>query len=214
MYSRSTLGSIIALACLLCGPPPPANAQTTLDFENLSNPSGGEYHDQGKSVTQHGFTVTASSDSLYSIAPSALGYNYNGSVALYSNGGGMTTTLTQNDGNAFALNSIDIADLYKQSSTFSGVTVNFTGIKQGGETVTQSFTHGGNNNVETVKFGNGWTNLVSVSFDQSASPYNEFDNIVLDGGVTTPTTPEPGSIALLVGFGVAGAGFLRKRRTR
>jgi hypothetical protein len=186
-----------------------AKAQTTLDFENLANPSNGADTDQGHSVTQNGFTVTDTSNlfDLHSVAPNnGIGLNYTGSVALFNNTSSGTTTLTQNNGNTFTLNSIDIANFSLQSS---GVTVVFTGNVQGGGTVTQTFTHGTNDALETVTFGSDFTNLLSVSFGQDP-PFNQFDNIRIN--FSSSAVPEPGSIALLAGMGLSGAGFLARRR--
>lgn len=202
--------ALTALASLACANT--AHAQVTLNFENLSNPSNGNYSSQGASVTQNGFTVTdtANIGGLYSIAPnSGFSQLYTGSVALFNGAqNGDITTLTQNSGSAFTLNSIGIANLFLQPTTSGGVL--FTGSLLGGGTVTQTFTHGASNSLETVILGNSFTNLTSVSFRQTTARF-QFDNIVLNAPAVTP---EPGSVALLVGMSVSGVGFLIRRRNQ
>ena len=41
-----------------------------------------------------------------------------------------------------------------------------------------------------------------------------YDNLTLNGSVTPVAVPEPGSVALLVGMGTMGAGFLTRRRNQ
>ncbi len=147
----------------------PAHAQVTLDFNSLPNPinSDGD-NSQGFSVTQNGFTVTNTSKTnpLESVAPNgnSIGYNYTGSVALYTVTDISAKILTQNNGNLFNLNSVDLANVLLQSVVPQGATVIFTGNKAGGATVTKTYTHGTNNSLETLPFGSDFTNLTSVNF--------------------------------------------------
>ena len=215
-FGKLALAAIVYIACT-----PAAHAQITLDFENLSNPSSSGGNPQGNFVVQNGFTLTATTANnvygLSSVAPngSDIGLNYTGSVALFNDNsiGGVTTLYKNNgtplpSGNTFTLNSIDIANRNLQIYQPGGVTVVFTGYLLGGGTVTQSFTHGANNNLEFVSFDSNFTNLISVSFDQN-SPFNQFDNIVLD---VPAAVPEPGFLALLAGLALTGAAFLRRRK--
>ena len=202
--------ALLSFACLSAAPA--ANAQVKLDFENLSNPANPGFTSQGSSVTQNGFTVTDTSNigGLASVTQNPQGLNYTGSIALFNGAqGNSITTLTQNNGNPFTLNSIDIANLFAAPTTGSGVV--FTGNIQGGGTVTQSFSHGPTNSLDTVTFGAGFTNLTSVIFSPTTARF-QFDNVVLNGRPVTPATPEPGSIALFTGFAVSGGVFLKRRK--
>ena len=188
-----------------------AQAQTTLDFEALPNPSNGD-NDQGVSITEDGFTLTDLAPDPFgfaSIAPDGANFslNYTGSVALLNNDIGGVTRLTQDNGNPFTLNSIDLANLFLQFVRPGGDSVDFTGDVQGGGIVTQSFTLAASNALQTFAFNASFTNLLSVSFTQDGL-LNQFDNIVVNGG--TPV-PEPGSMALLVGAGIGGV-MLRRRK--
>ena len=192
--------------------------QVTLDFENLSNPSPGNANNgQGNSygvmVTQNGFTATnASGYTLNSIAPNPTnGFNYTGSVALFNNFVDGVTTLTTSDGRPFTLNRIDTANSILQTAASGpfGITVTFTGTQQGGGTVTQVYTHGNNNNLETVQFGPDFTNLLAVRFDMQFAFFLQFDNIVV---TAVPAVLEPGNVALLMGSAVGGIFALRRHK--
>ena len=202
---------LTALVCLTCATA--ARAQVVLDFENLSVPTTSPgFYFQGYSVTQDGFTVTDTFQGrgLWSVAPpnSNTGFNYTGSTAMYESPTGGYVTLTQNDGGAFTLISMDTANLGPQRLVQGGVNIVFTGDRQDGAVVTQSYQHGSNDALETVVFGSDFTDLVSVTFDQEF-PGGQFDNI------RVTSVPEPGSIALFCGLGATGAGFLvRRRRAR
>ena len=187
-----------------------AQAQTTLDFEALPNPSNGFFTNQGVSITEDGFTLTALPPNQYgfaSLAPNT-NLNYTGSVALFNNTIGGVTRLTQDNGNPFTLNSIDLANLFLQPVRPGGDSVDFTGDVQGGGIVTQSFTLATSDALQTFAFNASFTNLLSVSFTQDGL-LNQFDNIVVNGG--TPV-PEPGSVALLVGAGIGGMILKRRRK--
>ncbi len=192
-----------------------AHAQVRLDFENLSNaniPSG--TNQQGSAVAQKGFTLSDSggNSSVYSVSPDGgdLKFNYTKSVALFENKVGGSLRLARTNGAAFSLNSVDFANLFLQSRISGSTPITFTGSLAGGGTVTQTFTHGANDNLETATFGSDFTNLISVNIPQSGIP-SQFDNFVLNSPVAA-ATPEPGSVALLVGMGVSGIAVLRRRR--
>lgn len=202
---------LLGLACTS-----PVAAQTTLTFENLSNPSNPNgFNNQGFVVTQNGFTVTTTgTNGFASVSPNgnASNLNYTGSVALLNNTSGGITTLTQNNGLTFTLNSIDIANVRLQSLFPSMTTVTFIGNVQGGGVVTQTFTTAMTNALQTVTFGSGFTNLTSVSFDQRA-PGIQFDNIVVVGAAPS-AVPEPSQTAAL-GLGLLGlSGLVLKARKR
>lgn len=122
-----------------------------------------------------GFTATDDSAFFFSIGTESILFVDSTAVFLNSKLG--TTTLTSVDGSTFTLESIDLAEL-------GGVgPVTFTGEIFGGGTVTQTFTLDGDSGFETLKFGDDFTNLVSVSWDQGTLlTTHQFDNIVLTIG--------------------------------
>ena len=209
MKSLAQIFTLVALLALTGA----AQAQTTLDFEALPNPSNGSFTNQGVSITEDGFTLTALQHNQYGFASIAsdganISLNYTGSVALFNNTIGGVTRLTQDNGNPFTLNSIDLANLFLQPVRPGGDSVDFTGDVQGGGMVTQSFTLAASNALQTFAFNASFTNLLSVSFTQDGL-LNQFDNIVVNGG--TPV-PEPGSVALLVGAGIGGVTLRRRKK--
>ena len=212
------LRPVFVVALMLCISGIAAHAQqVTLDFQNLSNPSpgnanNGDGNDQGFVITQNGFTVRDASATagLHSVAPNPAVFNYTGSVALFNNFVDGITSFARSDGGLFTLNSIDTANSLKQSTIPVGIGATFTGNLQGGGTVIQTYTHGANDNLETVVFGPGFSNLLSVRIDVApAAPagFFQFDNIVVTA------VPEPGSVALLT-VSTAGGIFALRRRKR
>lgn len=206
---KRLLGSTLALVGLLTlSATLPAQAQqTTLDFENLSNPSGtGGFNSYGGSVSQNGFTITDSFGGISANAPdgAAFGFNYTGSTALTSNFGGDTFFLTQNNGNAFTLNQVDIANFFLNSG---GATVNFTGNLFGGGTVNQTFNVVGGNALQTFTFNSNFTNLTSVSFVEGSGDV-QYDNFVINA---TPV-PEPAFVAMSSLLALGSGGLLLRRR--
>ena len=122
-----------------------------------------------------GFTATDDSAFFFSIGTESILFVDSTAVFLNSTLG--TTTLTSVDGSTFTLESIDLAEL-------GGVgPVTFTGEIFGGGTVTKTFKLDGDSGFETLKFGDDFTNLVSVSWDQGTLlTTHQFDNIVLTIG--------------------------------
>ncbi len=119
---------------------------------------------------------------------------FEGSTALFLSSVGGTTTLSLEDDGAFTLESIDVDELLAPSSEG---TITFTGeIFGGGTPVTQIFPIDGVDGFQTLEFGDNFTNLVSVSWDQ-VSPTHQFDNIVL----TTDTGVDDGNDVLVGGTG-------------
>jgi len=191
----------------------PAQAQINLNFENLSNPNNAAgFNNQGGSVTQNGFTITDTSgtNSLSSVSPNKSIFDYTGSVALFQNSFQGVTKLTQNNGLAFTLNSIDIANLALQSSIPNTTTVVFTGDVQGGGTVMKTFTSSANDSLQTVTFSN-FTNLLSVSFAQQF-PSNQFDNISVTAAPAVPEASTTVSFGLLLALGLGGLVVAAKRK--
>ncbi len=124
-----------------------------------------------------------------------------------------TETITLANGQPFTLNSYDIGLSYFTDPT-AAVTVTYNYAAGGSSSTT--FTLGKFFSSEVVN----QANLASVQFSQPSgnsgnsgnSGYIALDNIVFDASVVT--TPEPGSIALLVTGSLTGAAFLRRRKAR
>lgn len=182
-----------------------AGHATVIDFEALAS-SGGNVN-RGSSYTEDGFTLTTNALFEFESTGSASSV-FTGSTALLNNFTNGQTVLTENGGNPFTLNSIDLAEL--KSNVVP--TVVFTGNLNGGGTVTQSFTLDGIAfGAETFFFAPGFTNLLSVSWIQ-ANPFHQFDNIVVNG-TNSVSVPEPGALAIF-GLGLLGLGAVRRRRRR
>jgi hypothetical protein len=218
--TQSRFPALTGLSCLLLlGAGVSANAQVTLNFENYSNPnSGAGYNNIGSTVSQNGFTITDTgpiTGNQHSISPDGalMGYNYTGSVAIFNGSTNGSDTLMQDNSHPFQVNSIDIANNQTQASRPGGVTVTFTGQVDGGGTVTKSFTHAANDSLTTVAFDSSFANLDSFTINQT-SPYNQFDNVVINRPTGPAATPEPGSVAMLVGMGITGVGFAARRKRR
>jgi hypothetical protein len=113
-----------------------------------------------------------------------------------------TNTLAVTGGGPFSLLSIDLA---RNFAFDPAPTVTFTATLLGGGTVTQDFTVTTASPplvLQTVDF-TGFTNLISVSWDQGTSGVHQFTNIRLFAGLV----PEPSSVALLaLGLPLAIAG--------
>ena len=210
-------GMGIFLALLLSAGTVVASA-TTINFSSLSggapDPSLTGAVLVGASYTQAGFTFTsggskfdvwqASSPNLPSLNPA--------DTSLFEFYAYVATTLTDG-GNPFTLSSIDLAPVIAGGTgTF---TVTFTGTHPDLTTVVQTFTVNDSPSALQSFAFSGFTNLVSVAYDQGTnSGYfanqdtaYQFDNVV----VSASSVPEPGTL-LMLGSGVlAAAGAFRRK---
>jgi len=115
-------------------------------------------------------------------------------------------TLTNDMGNPFSVQSIDLSELNGDNSA----DVNFTGQVSGGGTVMQTFTLDGVAfGAETFIFNAIFTNLTSLSWVQ-ISPFHQFDNIVLNEGGVSPV-PLPAALPLMAA-GLGLMGFVGRRK--
>ncbi len=159
--------------------------ETTIDFDTLdSGPIGGTY-------TEDGFTLESTAKIGSTGGFSALsvdGGSLTGSTSLASSNNNGTITLTSADDEPFTLESIDLAEGSVISEPYN---LTFTGTKSDGSTVEQTFAIDGDlTGAQTFDFSDDFTDLVSVSWVQ-ASPFHQFDSIV----ISVTTEGEEGPVA-------------------
>lgn len=165
-----------------------------MDFESLAH-ADDQIADVGYSYSEDGFLLSNLMSEGFPFATyGTLNEFFSGSTALINDNDAGLSQLTRQDGGAFNLQSIDLAELYGYASS-----VSFIGTKVNGVTVSASFDLDGQAGAETFTFGTDFTNLSSVTWANNAD-YHQFDNI------SVSAVPEPASIAMLMaGLGLLGA---------
>lgn len=210
----SRIAGLIAIAVSAI---PGAALATTLNFAGLAA-AGNSWNAVGATYTLDGFTVATlyGLDAWGTSSPNLPGLA-SANTSLFAFYAGDSVSVTEG-GTAFSVNSIDLAPvLAGGQGTFD---VTFIGTLFGSGTVSQTctVTDGTPTALQTCDLS-GFNNLVSLQFAQGTnggfyesqiSAY-QFDNIVLNGS-SGPSVPEPGTLGLL-GLGLAGAAFARRKRT-
>ena len=187
-----------------------AQAGVILDFESLSVDNMGT-NDVGDEYVESGFSLVGTTTGLGDGRPEFARFGtienrFTGSTALFSNSREGLITLSEVDGSAFSLDSIDLAELTGNDVA----STTFVGELLGGGTTSQTFTLDGIAfEPETFLFNDSFNSVTSVTWTQ-ANPFHQFDNIAISEAVSNSVVPEPTSIAT---FGMLfGFAALRRRR--
>jgi hypothetical protein len=188
-----------------------------LDFTDIPIPGGTDSAPFFSPYTAKGFSLSAvNPPSGFSSGLQAHGPNsifFEGAVGVSTFAPATppdnVITLSQINNKPFTLLSIDLARLFPFDPA---PMVTFTGTKEGGGTVTESFTVTtpfGMRAFQTFDF-TGFADLTSVSWGQPvlADGLHQFTNITLDTGAAVP---EPSSMVLV---GIAVCGFAAWRRSK
>lgn len=186
------------------------NAQAVVvDFQSLAHDDD-QVVDHGATYAEEGFLLTntateAGSGFSPSLATTGTsGYGYNGSTALFNDNWEGQTVLTRTDGGWFNILSITLSEFYDIEPDSDPISVVFTGMLNSGATVTQTFTLDGVFGAEVFAFDEIFSNLVSVSWLQTAD-YHQFDDI------RVAPVPEPSAVLL---FASGLLTFAAARRNR
>lgn len=187
----------LMFACLLT-----LNAEAAvIDFESLAHDEGVVEH--GSSYEENGFLLVNASTYPFITFGQQVVDVFSGSTALVNDNDDGETILTKADGGWFQLNSIALAELYPSGDSFS---VTFTGLLYTGAAVTQTFSLDGLYGAQTFLFDDDFTQLISVSWLNSAA-YHQFDDI------DVAPVPEP-STMLLFASGLLTVASARRKLKR
>lgn len=193
----------IAFAVLLCAP---AAHAVVLDFESLTHAAPDAAY--VTSYAEDGFVFTSSVDPIFADQAFAVwgvaAPDFNGSTALWNSFEGAVTTLRAGDGSPFSIESIALGPAFADPG--SGGEIVFTGRRGDDTVVTRTFTLGTALEPVTYAFGDTFTGLASLSWEQGV-PYHQFDNLVVNSALV----PEPGPVVLCLA-GLALLGLMRARQ--
>jgi hypothetical protein len=192
----------------------PARAQSVvIDFEDLAcaGAGGGAF---GGPYLSSGFSFATTTSNVFGRWCTGSPH-LAGSTSLFNNNasGTSTTLLAKVGGGAFSLFSIRLAHIF--SGAYGPLTVTFSGIRPNSSTVFQSFVIPSNSGTPILtqfQFSSAFQNVTSVSWNQGTlTTGHQFDDV----SANLSAVPEPATVGLVaVGLiGVAGAGYLRRRRS-
>lgn len=197
------MAAMALAAAAFCLPVSTANA-TVLDMEgfappaNVTTESGSRNMSGFNLYTGHGHYI----DSAY--GPVGPSFPDNGTdFLLHDNSNPMI--LTKIGGGAFSIQSFDASEYNVSFAT--GETINVSAMLSGGGIISTVFTLDDTFGFETLTFDASWTNLASVTF-QNTNGRIAYDNIVVDAPTVVSA---PGPLAIL-GLGILGLGLARRIR--
>lgn len=189
----------------------------TIGFEGVA-PAGGQT--TGTPYSEGGYTMTGSLDPLIIngiFSATAFPLNTNGSDVFGWSGSSapQTISLAEDTNALFSLTSVDASNLILSAFTgfIPGMAIDVTGFN--GASVVATANLAITPDVWMTYSLTGFTGLTSVAFMGTNFPDLDYaiDNIVV--GLTPPTpatgVSEPGTLAI-IGFGLAGLGFMRRKR--
>lgn len=213
-----TAASLLGLATLaaLDLAAAPASAQTTINFDNFTaqaQANGGQYS-VGKTYSTQGFTFNSNGSGF--TAYTGTGSLGDGETSLYD-GRAATTTLTQDNGQTFSFNAIDIGPIFGNTfaNNYDGPNL-FTGTRADGTMVTATATtNSPSGHFQTFDF-TGFTDLKSLTFASSTSGNSipQFDNIVLSSPAAVPEASTTVSLGLLLALGLGGLAVSASRKAK
>jgi hypothetical protein len=183
-------------------------APVVIDFEGLPDtPESGGAMFYGTSVVEDGFEFTTNASFGGFAVRTPTGLAYTGSKALFANTIGAFTALAQQNGNPFAIFSIDLA--FTNPGQTGTADVTFTGVKSDTSIVQQIFTVGPGfvPAMQTFNFSSDFGDIVSLTWLQGSASM-QFDNINADTEAVAAPAPAPLGLAL---FGLAGITALRRK---
>jgi hypothetical protein len=166
-----------------------AASATILTFDSLAQ--GSDNTTIGSTYVEGGYELVDTTAGFGFASWGSSSDYYTGSASIYNADDAGITVLTAANGSQFNLISMDLAQLYPVWGM--GGTVTFTGTKDDGAIVTETFTLADSQTgALTFAFSSDFTNLTSVSWANDA-PYQQFDNIAL------ASVPEPSGVLMMAG---------------
>ena len=196
----------------------PNTRATTITFDDDVTSFSGA----GATFSTQGFQFSLGEDTtgLITLGGSSCspGCPLNGTKYLLNRDIGLPTavTLSETGGGVFSLTAFDAGESF-DAPGFAAAQISVVGTRSDNSTVSALFSLDGVNDgagsgvdFQTFALSGAFSNLLSVSFNGSGgsgSPQNQFalDNIGIYQGTPEPTT------LLLLGVGLAGLGFCRRR---